>query len=185
MLRAHRRRRRRGIFHPRAAAIVLRPGSGWPLKNWPPRRWGRLAAALARRYGVLPLVTGGPREEVLVRALVDASGRRARGLAGRLSRGGLAALFRRAGLVIATDSGPLHLAAMLGAPVVGLYGPVDPREFGPWGPSGRRRIVRAQLSCSPCRTLVDPPCGDATEPRCVTEIPVEAVLAAAANLLDA
>ena len=114
-----------------------------------------------------------------------ASGRLARGLAGRLSLGGLAALFRRARLVIAIDSGPLHLAAMLGAPVVGLYGPADPVEFGPWGAPDRRRIVRTQLPCSPCRTLVDPPCGRAAEPRCVTEISVEAVLAAAAELLEA
>jgi heptosyltransferase-3 len=166
-------------------AIVLHPGSGWPLKNWPPRRWGRLAAALARRYGVAPLVTGGPREGALVRAVVDASARRARGLAGRLSLGGLAALFRRARLVIATDSGPLHLAALLGAPVVGLYGPADPLEFGPWCPADRQRIVCAQLPCRPCGTVVDPPCGDATRPRCVDEITVEAVVAAAADLLGA
>ena len=168
-----------------AGPIVLHPGSGWPLKNWPSLRWGSLAAALARRYGVTPFVTGGPREEALVRAVVDASGRRARGLAGCLSLGGLAALFRRARLVIATDSGPLHLAAMVGAPVVGLYGPADPLEFGPWCPDDRRRIVRAQLACSPCRTLADPPCGVSIEPRCIGEIGVEAVLDAAANLLGA
>jgi ADP-heptose:LPS heptosyltransferase len=165
--------------------IVLHPGSGWPLKNWPPPRWGHLAAALARRYGVAPLVTGGPREGALVRAVMDASGRRARGLGGRLSLGGLAALFRRARLVIATDSGPLHLAAMLGASVVGLYGPADPLEFGPWCPEDRRRIVRAQLACSPCRSLDDPPCGASTEPRCIGEIAVEAVLEAAVDLLGA
>ena len=45
-----------------AGPVVLHPGSGWPLKNWPARRWGHLAATLARRYGVAPLVTGGPHE---------------------------------------------------------------------------------------------------------------------------
>jgi ADP-heptose:LPS heptosyltransferase len=165
--------------------IVLHPGSGWPIKNWSTPRWGRLAATIARRYGTSPLVTGGPSERMLVRAVVDASGGRARGLAGILSLGGLAALFRRARLVIATDSGPLHLAAMVGAPVVGLYGPADPIEFGPWCPERRRRIVRVQLACSPCRTLEDPPCGEPVEPRCVREICVEAVLEAAADLLGA
>lgn len=166
-----------------AGPIVLHPGSGWPIKNWLPDRWGHLAAALARRYGTAPLVTGGPGEAALVRAVIDASGDRARGLAGRLSLGGLAALFCRARLVIATDSGPLHLAALVGAPVVGLYGPADPLEFGPWCPEGRRRVVRAGLACSPCRNLAGPPCGEPVEPRCIREIEVGDVLDAAADLL--
>ena len=163
--------------------VVLPPGSGWPIKNWPPARWGALAAELARRAGAAPLVVGGPREGGLVDEVVDASGGRARGLASHVSLGGLAALHRRARLVIATDSGPLHLAALVGAPVVGLYGPADPAEFGPWCPAEQRRVVAAELPCSPCRTLVDPPCGVPVEPACVPEIAIEAVLAAATELL--
>lgn len=169
----------------RAAPLVLHPGSGWPLKNWPPPRWGELAAALHQRYGAIPLVTGGPTERDLVAAVVAASGGRARGLAGRLSLGGLAALHRRARVVIATDSGPLHLASAVGAPVIGLYGPADPVEFGPWCPPECCRIVRAGLPCSPCRSLDEPPCGATTEPACVTAITVAAVLGAAADLLGA
>ncbi len=165
--------------------IALHPGSGWPLKNWPPRRWGQLAAELHRHYRAVPLVIGSPGERELIEAVVGASDGRARGLAGRLSLGGLAALQRRARLAIATDSGALHLAAAVGTPVVGLYGPADPVEFGPWCPPGRRRIVRVQLPCSPCRTLVDPPCGATRGPACVTDITVAAVLAAAADLLGA
>jgi ADP-heptose:LPS heptosyltransferase len=165
--------------------FVLHPGSGWPIKNWPPARWGHLAGTIARRYGTAPLVTGGPGEGALVHAVVDASGGRARGLAGHLSLGGLAALFRRARVVIATDGGPLHLAAMLGVPVVGLYGPADPVEFGPWCREDRRRIVRAQLPCSPCRTLDRPPCGEPIEPPCIREIAAETVLGAVTDLLRA
>jgi ADP-heptose:LPS heptosyltransferase len=165
--------------------FILHPGSGWPIKNWLPPRWGRVAAAIARRYGVAPLVTGGPGESALVHAVVDASGGRARSLAGRLSLGELGALLRRARVVIATDSGPLHLAALLGTPVVGLYGPAEPVEFGPWCYEDRRRIVRVPLPCSACRTLDSPPCGDLLEPRCIREIPTEAVLDAIADLLRA
>jgi ADP-heptose:LPS heptosyltransferase len=165
--------------------IVLHPGSGWPIKNWPPRRWGQLAAAVSESYGVTPLVTGGPGERALVDGIVEASGRRAIGLAGRLSLGGLAALFARARLVVATDSGPLHLAALLGTPVVGLYGPADPLEFGPWCDERRRRIVRTELACSPCRILDVPPCGAVAEPRCIVEIGVEAVVEVVADLLGA
>jgi len=165
--------------------IVLHPGSGWPLKDWPTARWGELARALARRYHAPVLVVGTSREGAFVAAVEAASGGDARGLAGRLSLGGLAALQRRARLVIATDSGALHLAAAVGTPVVGLYGPADPVEFGPWCPPERQRIVRVQLPCSPCRTLIDPPCGATREPACVTAITVDAVLTAAADLLDA
>ena len=167
------------------APVVLHPGSGWPLKNWPPGRWGELAAALRQRYGVAPLVTGSAAEEELVRAVVAASGRRAVGLAGRLSLGGLIALLRRVRLLIATDGGPLHLAAAVGTPVVGLYGPADPVMYRPWCPPERRRVVRVQLPCSPCGTLLDPPCGAATEPACVTGITLDAVLTAADELLTA
>jgi ADP-heptose:LPS heptosyltransferase len=166
-----------------SAPLVLHPGSGWRLKNWPPDRWGALAAGLERRSGVTPLVVGGPRERELVDAVVEASARRAHGLAGRLSLGGLAGLHRRARLVVAADSGPLHLAAMMGTPVVGLYGPVSPLEFGPLCPPGRCRVVRVQLPCSPCGTLLDPPCGARAAPACVSGIGVEAVLIAAAELL--
>ncbi len=169
----------------RDAPIVLHPGSGWPLKNWPTDHWGELARALARRYHAPVLVVGTSYEGAFVAAVVAASGGDACGLAGRLSLGGLAALQRRARLVIATDSGALHLAVAVGTPVVGLYGPADPVEFGPWCPPERQRIVRVQLPCSPCRTLIDPPCGATREPACVTAITVDAVLAAAADLLDA
>ncbi len=165
--------------------VVLHPGSGWPLKNWPPDRWGELAAALRQWYGVAPLVTGSAAEEDLVRVIVAASGGAALGLAGRLSLGGLIALLRRARLLIATDGGPLHLAAAVGTPVVGLYGPADPVMYRPWCPPERRRIVRVQLPCSPCGTLLDPPCGAATEPACVTGITLDAVLTAANEMIAA
>src|SRR5262249_6410149 len=86
-----------------AGPFVLAPGSGWRIKNGLPDGWAPLAANLARRYGAPPLVTGGPGETGLVGAVVEASGGRARSLAGRLSLGALAALFRQARLVIATD----------------------------------------------------------------------------------
>jgi ADP-heptose:LPS heptosyltransferase len=166
-----------------AAPLLLHPGSGWPLKNWPPQRWGELAAALARHHAAVPLVVGGPRERALVEAVTAASGGRARGLAGALSLGGLAALQRRARLVIATDSGAFHLATAVGTPAIGLYGPADPAEFGPWCPARAARVVRVALPCSPCRTLVDPPCGAAAAPACMTGIAVETVLGVADELL--
>lgn len=166
-----------------SAPIILHPGSGWPLKNWPASRWGELAITLRGRYGVRPLVTGSQAEADLTATVVAASGGQAIDLAGRLSLGALAALHARARLVIATDSGPLHLAAAMGAPVVGLYGPASSATFSPWCSPARYRIVRVPLPCAPCGALLGPPCGAATEPACVTSIPVSAVLDAATDLL--
>jgi len=159
--------------------VMVHPGSGWPLKNWPVTRWGRLAASLGERYGV-PIVTGTAEEAELVQAVVDASGGGAAGVAGELSIGGLAALSRRAQVVVATDSGPLHLAALAGSPVVGIYGPASPTVFGPWCPPQRFRAVWANLPCSPCGTLVDPPCRASVQPACVDAVSIEQVLAAVA-----
>jgi ADP-heptose:LPS heptosyltransferase len=153
--------------------VVFQPGSGWPLKNWSPQRWGELALRIRRGWGLTPLVPGGPGEDALVAAVVEASKGSAHGLAGRLSVGALAALYRRASIVIGIDSGPIHLAVMVGAPVVGLYGPLDPLKWGPWCSQNHRRVIR-----------VDPPCGIPIEPPCCTGITVGAVLAAAEDLLN-
>lgn len=165
--------------------VVFQPGSGWPLKNWSPQRWGRLAIRIRRRWGLTPLVPGGPGEEALVNAVVEASEGCAYGLAGRLSVGVLAALYRRASIVIGIDSGPLHLAAMVGARVIGLYGPLDPLKWGPWCPTDRYRVVRIQLPCSPCDCIFDPPCAIPIEPPCTSGITTDAILAAAVELLEA
>jgi ADP-heptose:LPS heptosyltransferase len=162
---------------------VFQPGSGWPLKNWAPPRWGQLGIEIRRRYGVTPLVPGGPGEDLLVHAIVDASEASCHSLAGRLSVGALAALYRRSSLVIGIDSGPLHLATMVGAPVVGLYGPLPVEQWKPWSSPGTYRLVRVSLPCSPCDCIFDPPCGIPLNPPCMDGITVDAVLAAASELL--
>ena len=161
-----------------ARPFVLHPGTGWPLKLWPPERWGRVAEGLRGRFGRRPLVTGAAAEQPLVARVVEASRDSAVALAGRLSLGGFAALLDRAAAAVAADSGPLHLAAMLGTPVVGLYGPFGPAQAGPWGPPGRQRLARVDLPCSPCSTMVGPPCGAERDPACMTGIAVEDVLRA-------
>lgn len=163
--------------------VVMHPGSSWPLKHWSPQRWGELAIRMRQLWDVTPLVTGGPSEESLMHSVVEASRGCAYSLPGWLSVGSLAALYRRSPLVIAIDSGPLHLAAMIGVPVIGLYGPMDPLKFGPWCCPDRCRMIHIQLPCSPCGHLFDPPCGVPIDPPCTAGITVEAIIAAAADLL--
>lgn len=102
--------------------IVLLPGAGRPEKQWPVQRY----AELARRLGDQAIVAWGPGEESLARA-VGAE------LAPPTTFRELAFLLGRARLVVGGDTGPLHLAAALGTPVAGLYGPTDPARNGPYG----------------------------------------------------
>jgi ADP-heptose:LPS heptosyltransferase len=164
--------------------ILIHPAAGWPLKSWPLTRWATLAARLRDRYGVCPLVVCGPDARDIEAAIIGTSAGAACGLGQALSLGALAAVQRHARLVIGIDSGPLHLAALLSAPVISLFGPADPLEFRPWCPPDRYRIVRVPLACSPCGTLMDPPCGATRDPACMTGITVDEVLAAVQDLLN-
>jgi heptosyltransferase III len=156
--------------------IVIHPGSGWVLKNWGASRWGRLAGEVFERYGDVPLVTGGASERALCAAVVREAAGRAVSLAGRMSLGGLAALLRRSRAFVAVDSGPLHLAAVVGCPVVGLYGPVTEGAAGPLCHRTRRRTTGVELPCRPCGEMEDPPCGAVRYPACITGIRAEEVL---------
>ena len=117
--------------------LLIHPGAGWGAKRWPPDRYGVVAMEFARRGAVI-LVNVGPGEEHLGQAVVDSSDGAAVVVASTLSQ--LTALTRRASVVIGGDSGPLHLANALGRPVVGIYGPTDPKRNGPFG--GAFRVLR-------------------------------------------
>jgi ADP-heptose:LPS heptosyltransferase len=168
-----------------AAIVAFHPGSSWKLKEWPASRWGSLIQRLSERYRISSLVTGSEHERALVANVVAASAGHATGLAGRLSLGGLAALYHRAALVIAVDSGPLHLAVATGTRAVGIYGPADPLEFGPWSRPGSARLVRTALPCQPCRRLDGPPCGALERPACLRGVGVGDVLDSVEDMLGA
>jgi heptosyltransferase I len=132
------------LLLPRAGgrpAVLLNPGAGWGAKRWPVERYAWVAEALAKR-GYLVLVNGGPGEETLADAIQAQSGGVALPLSSSVAQ--LIALTRRVALVIAGDTGPLHLACALGRPVVGIYGPTDPSRNGPF--ATRSRVLRSPES---------------------------------------
>lgn len=108
---------------------LLSPGAGWGAKRWPPDRYGAVARRLADS-GLHVVVNSGPAEEHLARDIVEASGGAAHAMT--LDIAGLIAVTRRAALVVAGDTGPLHLACALNRPVVGIFGPTDPARNGPF-----------------------------------------------------
>ena len=111
--------------------FVLSPGGGWRSKCWPPERYGELCRDLERRYGWGGAVNHGPGEEEVAEAVCRAAAP-AKPLLLSADIPQLMALLRRAKVVVAGDTGPLHLAVALGTPVVGLYGPTDPQRNGPY-----------------------------------------------------
>jgi heptosyltransferase-1 len=110
--------------------LLIHPGAGWGAKRWPADRYGVVAEEFTRRGGVC-LVSAGPGEEDLASRVVEASHGHA--VAVRCSIGKLTALTKRAAVVVGGDTGPLHLACALERPVVGIYGPTDPKRNGPFG----------------------------------------------------
>ncbi len=119
--------------------IVLSPGGGWRYKRWPVERFGALAEKLfdAHRYRII--VNVGPGEFEIGEAVIGNAGL-AMPIMVQYELPELKALLMRADLVVAGDSGPLHLAAALGTPVIGLYGPTDPARNGPYG--GKDIVIR-------------------------------------------
>jgi len=164
--------------------VVLNPNAGHLSleRRWPPERFAELARRLILGSGVGVCLIGSEGEtgralEVTVRAgklppgmLVDFSG--------RLSVGGLCALFECVQAVVTNDSGPMHLAAALGATTFGLFGPETPQMYRPLGP--RAHALWKPPACSPCLNVHDNKLGGCFRgrPECMTNLSVDAVYTA-------
>lgn len=116
--------------------MVLNPGAGQAAKRWPVDRFAELAARLTGEASARVLVLWGPGEEAAARTIAAAPGVV---LAPPTDLDTLVAVVRRASLVVAADTGPLHVAAAVGAPCVGLYGPTSAVRNGPYG-TGHRTL---------------------------------------------
>lgn len=152
--------------------VMLAPTAGWGAKQWPAERFGAVAAELARR-GLRVVVNAASEEDATAREVVRASQNTAVAVPCDLSQ--LIALTRRAKLVIAGDTGPLHLAAALERPVVALFGPTDPARNGPYGT--RASVLRHGTERRDHRRLKEPEAG-------LLEITVDEVVEAAMELWE-
>ena len=117
-----------------SAHVLLNPGAGWPSKIWPAERFAAVARLLRQRHGLQSVVVwGGDSERVAAERIVaEADG--AAILAPPTSLQDLGELCRLARAFISSDTGPLHLAAAVGTPCIGLFGPVPAKRNGPYGP---------------------------------------------------
>ena len=136
------------------AVIALNPGGGWAIKRWPPEFFGRLADALIDEYGVAALILWGPGEEELVARVTGAMRNRPLVLpVATLAE--LGAFLKRCGLLVSNDSAPMHMAAAMNVPTVGIFGPTDPRAQGPWG-DGHGVVRKESVDCLGCNRIKCP-----------------------------
>ena len=128
---------------------LLNPGARWPNKRWPPSRFGQVAAALRERYGLMSVAMWGDGEQALADEVV-AHAEGAAMASPRASVADLVALARGASLMVSGDTGPIHLAAAVGTPIVGIFGPTRPARNGPWSPND---VTVSRADVCECRHL--------------------------------
>lgn len=134
-----------------AARIVIAPGAKWVTKRWPPERFAHLAANAVRQWGVNVVIVGSPDEVELAEQVETSLKRflpetRTVNLAGRTSLRQLAAVLESATVALTNDSGPMHLAAAMGTPVVAAFTCTDPVQSGP--PGTEHALVQTRVSCA-------------------------------------
>jgi heptosyltransferase II len=169
----------RSGIRPDAPLAVLNPGGNNPAKRWPPLRYATLAAHLSDVHGLTVLVSGSPAESELADAVAAGADRPGCVALPRfgLRLGGLKAIVRRSRLMVTNDTGPRHIAAALGIPVVTLFGPTDPRWTTIPAPAGEAILVADP-------TLPSDEVADDHPERCrIDRITVEQVRDAADRLL--
>jgi lipopolysaccharide heptosyltransferase I len=153
-----------------ARFALMNPGAGWPNKRWPPEWFASLADKLRTARGIETVVLWGPGEETLARHVVEVSRDAAR-LAPQTEVADIIGLSRAAAVFISGDTGPLHIAAAVGTPVVGIYGPTNAARNGPWHPSDESVSRYAECRCHYRRRCRLETC-------CLLDITVDQVMAA-------
>ena len=159
--------------------IGVNPGAAYgTAKRWLPERFAAAAALVARRSGARVAIVGSAAERPLAESIAAQIGAAARVLCGETTLAELVGVLASLRLLLTNDSGPMHIAAALGTPLVAVFGSTDWSETAPV--SERACVVREGASCAPCRLRECP-----IDHRCMTRVRVERVAEAALELLAA
>lgn len=145
-------------------------------KRWYPERFGEVAKQLAAAWGARIILFGGPDETAIVAEIEQALQGNCLNMAGKTSVRQLMALIKRCNFFITNDSGPMHIAAAFGVPVVAIFGPTDHKGTSPC--SDKAVIVRQAVDCAPCKLRSCP-----TDHRCMTAVSADDVVQAALQLI--
>jgi predicted lipopolysaccharide heptosyltransferase III len=152
--------------------VLLQPGARYWFKAWPPERFAELTDRLMSQYGCHVLIGGGDQDIDLAQQIQQMAKSRPIIMAGRTTIKQFAAIAQKSALFIGSDSGAMHIASAVGTPVVALFGPSSPRE---WGPKGAH--AEALYKGVDCRACFHPTC-ERGEQNCMKQITVEDVVGA-------
>lgn len=124
-------------FSSPARKLAIAPRSRWPGKDWPAGNFVELARSLIRQVEVEVYMLGGPADRELGERMVSEIGEGSHNLCGQHPMPALGGILRQMDCLVCNDSGPMHMGAAVGTPLVALFGPTDPEQTGPWGAGHR------------------------------------------------
>ncbi|MFA5389543.1 MAG: lipopolysaccharide heptosyltransferase II [Candidatus Omnitrophota bacterium] len=152
--------------------IALNAGGNWGLKRWPAQNFAKLGDMIAEKLKMAVVLTGAEKDITLAENIAAGMKYKPFILCGKTNLKTLCAVFKKAACVVSNDSGPMHLAAASGAPVIAIFGPTSPGLTGPYG-KGRSIVLRKDAGCKiPCYDLK---CKDN---RCMKAVTTEDVMRA-------
>jgi predicted lipopolysaccharide heptosyltransferase III len=157
--------------------VILQPGARYWFKAWPSERFAELADRLTSQYGCQVLIGGSRQESDLAEQIRQMAKSRPIIMAGRTTIKQFAAIAKKSALFVGNDSGAMHIASAVGTPVVALFGPSSPVEWGPRG--GATEVIYKGLDC---RTCFHPICHRG-EQNCMKLIAVDEVMSASGRLM--
>lgn len=161
--------------------VAVVAGARWPSKRWPAGYFAEVVKTLQDRAGALCVLVGDESDRAVAGEVLSHIGGKTLDLTGLTDLCTLAGVLRMAKLTITNDSGPMHLSAAVGTPVLAVFGPTTPTlGFAPLG--SRDRIFQVPLDCRPCSIHGSKPCrrGD---PRCLTEVTPDGIAGEALKIL--
>lgn len=159
--------------------IALQPFSLWSYKELPESHYIRLIREIHSAFGMPAVIVGGPAERQRAETICQSAGPGAINMAGETSIGELPALLQKASLFVGIDSAGLHIAAAMGCPTIGIFGP---SASASWAPRGVEHMaIQAQAPCSPC---LDKGCRNSEVSTCLQELPVSTILKAVEKQLE-
>ncbi len=159
--------------------ILLQPGARWKNKRWPVKYFHELVRSLAEKFPAARFaVLGGKDDAPLGEIILQAAPDKVLNLCGATSLPEMIEIIRRGDLLITNDTGPMHVAAALGKPLVALFGPTEPRRTGPYGQL--ENVLRLALPCSPCLSAR---CAIEEKDKCLRDLSPATVLTRVEKLL--
>lgn len=160
--------------------VILNPGGNWDLKRWPAENFAGLGDRLQKKYGMPVILTGAGKDVGLADKIAGMMDKKPVIAAGTTSLRQLAAIMKRAALVVSNDSGPMHIAVSQGVKTIAIFGPTDPKLTGPYG-GGVYTVLQKSTGKPGCKI----PCYNlrCEEALCMKAVSVDEVAREAERLL--